>query len=117
MVSPNLPRCCLPQERRLQSGDRPGRIARSAAVPWAPWIQAQLFLRGLLLGFRLVSSGDTNYTGGLLGMFAALAGSDPNQPAPPDDEQEQANLQALEDRLTSTGNINDAWGRCTRPAS
>jgi hypothetical protein len=27
----------------------------------------------------------------------------------PDDEQEQANLRALEDRLTSTGNINDAW--------
>jgi hypothetical protein len=45
-------------------------------------------------------------------MFAALAGNDPhdpNQPAPPDDEQEQANIQALEDRLTSSGNINDAW--------
>ena len=56
-----------------------------------------------------VSSGDPNYSGGLLGMFAALAGSDPNQPAAADDEQKQANLQALEDRLTSTGNINDAW--------
>jgi hypothetical protein len=57
-----------------------------------------------------VSSGDANYTGGLLGMFAALDGSDPSKPAPsPDEEQEQANLQALEDRLTSTGNINDAW--------
>jgi hypothetical protein len=57
-------------------------------------------------------SGDANYAGGLLGMYAALAGTDPqdpNQPAPPDDAQEQANLQALEDRLTSTGNINDAW--------
>jgi hypothetical protein len=43
-------------------------------------------------------------------MFAARAGSDPSKPAPsPDDEQEQANLQALEDRLSSTGNINDAW--------
>jgi hypothetical protein len=57
-----------------------------------------------------VSSSDANYSGGLLGMFAALAGSDPSKPAPsPDDEQEQANLQALEDRLSSTGNINDAW--------
>jgi hypothetical protein len=56
-----------------------------------------------------VSSGDANDSGGLLGMFAARAGSDPNQSASPDDEQEQANLQALEDRLTSTGNINDTW--------
>jgi hypothetical protein len=55
-----------------------------------------------------ISSGDANYSGGLPGMFAALAGNDPNQPAPPDDEQEQANLQALEDRLSSSGNINDA---------
>jgi hypothetical protein len=55
-----------------------------------------------------VSSDDANYSGGLLGMFAALAGSDPNQPAPPDDEQEQVNLRALEDRLTSSGNIRDA---------
>jgi hypothetical protein len=56
-----------------------------------------------------VSSGDANYSGGLLGMFAALAGSDPNQPAPADDEQEQADLQTLEARLSSSGNINDAW--------
>jgi hypothetical protein len=56
-----------------------------------------------------VSSGDANYSGGLLGMFAAPDGSDPNQPAPADDEQEQANLQALEDRLSSSGSINDAW--------
>jgi len=56
-----------------------------------------------------VSSDDTNFSGGLLGRFASLAGGDPNQSAPsPDDEQEQANLQALEDRLKSTGNINDA---------
>jgi hypothetical protein len=55
---------------------------------------------------------DANYSGGLLGMYAALAGTDPqdqNQPAPPDDEQEQANMQALEARLSSSGNINDAW--------
>lgn len=57
-------------------------------------------------------SGDANYSGGLLGMYAALAGTDrrdPNQPAPPDDEQEQANIQALEARLSSSGNVNDAW--------
>src|ERR1700730_14020344 len=55
---------------------------------------------------------DANYSGGLLGMYAALAGTDPrdpNQPAPPDDEQEQANIQALEARLSSSGNVNDAW--------
>ena len=56
-----------------------------------------------------VSSRDANYSGGLLGMFAALAGSDPNQPVSPGDEQEQADLQTLEDRLSSSGNINDAW--------
>jgi hypothetical protein len=60
----------------------------------------------------LAPSVDANYSGGLLGMYAALAGTDPqdpNQPVPPDDAQEQADLQALEDRLTGTGNINDAW--------
>jgi hypothetical protein len=39
-------------------------------------------------------------------------GADPQgqkQPAPPDDEQEQANIQALEARLSSSGNVNDAW--------
>jgi len=54
-------------------------------------------------------SADANYSGGLLGMFAALAGSYQNQPAPPDDEQEQADLQALEAKLSSSGGINDAW--------
>jgi hypothetical protein len=60
----------------------------------------------------LVPSDDANYTGGLLGMFAGKPGidpQDPNQPAPPDDEQEQAKLQALQDKLTRTGSINDAW--------
>jgi hypothetical protein len=33
----------------------------------------------------------------------------PNQPAPPDEEQEQADLLALEAGLSSTGNIRDAW--------
>jgi hypothetical protein len=32
-----------------------------------------------------------------------------HQPAPPDDEQDQANMQALEARLSSSGNVNDAW--------
>jgi hypothetical protein len=60
----------------------------------------------------LASSVDANYSGGPLGMYAALAGTDPqdpNQPASPDDAQEQANIQALEARLSSSGNINDAW--------
>jgi hypothetical protein len=61
------------------------------------------------LTLKLVPSRDANYSGGLLGMFAALAGSDPNPPVSPDDEQEQADLQTLEDRLSSSGNINDAW--------
>jgi hypothetical protein len=38
----------------------------------------------------------------------ARAGIDPNQPASPDDEQEQAGLQALEAKLLSSGNIRDA---------
>jgi hypothetical protein len=56
----------------------------------------------------LVPSADANYSGGLFGRF--LAGIDPNQPAPPspDDEQEQADLQALDARLSSSGNIRDA---------
>lgn len=63
------------------------------------------------LAAPLVPSDDANYAGGPLGMFAGKAGTNsqnPNQP-PLDDEQEQADLQALEDRLASTGNINDAW--------
>jgi hypothetical protein len=57
----------------------------------------------------LAPSAGANYPGGLLGMLAAPAGSDPNQPVPPDDEQEQADLQALEAKLSSSGSINDAW--------
>jgi hypothetical protein len=58
----------------------------------------------------LAPSVDSNYSGGLLGRFEALAGIDPNQPAPPspDDEQEQADIRALEARLSSSGNIRDA---------
>jgi hypothetical protein len=55
---------------------------------------------------------DPDYSGGLLGGFA-LARLDPqnsNEPAPPptDGEQDQAKLQALEDKLSSTGDIRDA---------
>jgi hypothetical protein len=53
-----------------------------------------------------VRSETPDFSGGLLGRFAALAGTDPQ--TPPDDEQEQPDLQALEDRLTSSGNIRDA---------
>ena len=53
-------------------------------------------------------------TGGLPGRYLALAGlypENPNQPAPPspDDAEEQANLQALDAKLSSTGDIRDAW--------
>jgi hypothetical protein len=61
----------------------------------------------------IVSTDDPNYSGGLLGRYLALAGLDPenpDQPAPPplDDEQDQANLQALKAELSNTGNIRDA---------
>ena len=60
-----------------------------------------------------ISSDDANYLAGQLDRLAAMAGIAPqsvNQPKPsPDDEQEQADLQALETRLSSSGNINDAW--------
>jgi hypothetical protein len=61
----------------------------------------------------LAPSDDSNFSGGLLGRFVALAGVDPqnpNQPAPPplDDEQEQADMRALDARLSRSGNIRDA---------
>jgi hypothetical protein len=61
------------------------------------------------LALPLAPDADANYSGGLLGMLATPAGSDPNQPAPPDDDQEQADLQALEAKFSSSGSINDAW--------
>jgi hypothetical protein len=52
------------------------------------------------------------YAGGLLNSIAlaSLEPPNPDQPAPPptDDEQDQAKLQALEDKLSSTGNFKDA---------
>jgi hypothetical protein len=60
----------------------------------------------------LAPSDDANYTGGLLGMFAGKSGADPqnpNQPGPLDEEQQQVDLQALEDKFSSSGSINDAW--------
>jgi hypothetical protein len=61
----------------------------------------------------LAPSDDPNFSGGLLGRLAALARIDPpnpNQPAPPplDDEQEQADIRALDAKLSSSGNIWDA---------
>jgi hypothetical protein len=60
----------------------------------------------------LALSDDPNFSGGLLGRLTARAGIDPqnpNQPAPPlDDEREQANLRALDARLSSSGSIKDA---------
>jgi hypothetical protein len=54
-------------------------------------------------------SSDADFPDGLLGRFAALAGIDPKpEPSQSDDEQEQADLQALEARLSSSGNIRDA---------
>ena len=57
-----------------------------------------------------VSSNDANYPGCVLGRFAP-AGTDPqeaNQPVPLVDDEEQANLRALDARLSSTGSIRDA---------
>ena len=54
---------------------------------------------------------DPDYSGGLLGGFALarLDPQNPNRPASPtDDELDQAKLQALEDTLSSTGDIRDA---------
>jgi hypothetical protein len=59
----------------------------------------------------LASSDDPNFSGGLLGRLAVFAGIDPpnpNQPVPLDDEQEQADIQALDAKLSSSGNIRDA---------
>jgi hypothetical protein len=81
-----------------QTGSKPvrslGRRIVNQPVPFAP-------------------SDDPNFSGGLLGRLAALAGIDPpnpDQPAPPplDDEQEQADMRALDARLSSSGDIRDA---------
>jgi hypothetical protein len=63
----------------------------------------------------MVSTDNPNFSGGLLGRLAAPAGidpQDPNRSAPPpqqlDDEQEQADMRALDARLSSSGNIRDA---------
>ena len=58
------------------------------------------------------STDHPNFSGGLPGRLVALAGIDPqnpNQPASPlDDGQEQADMRALDARLSSSGNIKDA---------
>ncbi len=59
----------------------------------------------------LAPSVDRSYSGGLLGRFVALAGIDPqnvNQPAAPMDDEVQADLGALDARLSNSGNIRDA---------
>jgi hypothetical protein len=59
----------------------------------------------------LAPSDDPNFSGGLLRRLAALARIDPpnpNQPPPLDDEQEQADIRALDAKLSSSGNIWDA---------
>jgi hypothetical protein len=56
-------------------------------------------------------SDNPNFSGGLLGRLVAPAGIAPqnlDQPAPPDDEREQADMTALDARLASSGNIRDA---------
>jgi hypothetical protein len=65
-----------------------------------------------VLASPIDSSENANYSGGLPGRYLALAGLDlenPNQPAPTDDEQVQANLRELDAKLSSTGDIRDAW--------
>jgi hypothetical protein len=82
-------------------------MSDSAAPTAPPMIDAGV------LAPPIDSTDHSNYSGGLLGRYLALAGLDPqnpNQPAPPspDDEQEQANLRELDARLSSTGDIRDA---------
>jgi hypothetical protein len=77
--------------RILNSSPAPAYDPGAAAAPLAPSVAA-------------------NYSGGLLGRLAAVAGIDPNQPAPPspDDEQAQADIRALDAGFSSSGNIRDA---------
>jgi hypothetical protein len=61
----------------------------------------------------LAPSDDPHFSGGLPGRLVALAGIDPKNPnraasSPLDDERGQADLQALDARLSSSGNIRDA---------
>jgi hypothetical protein len=70
----------------------PARSTADAGVPASP----------------IDSTDDANYSGGLLGRYLALAGLDPQNPTPLDDEQEQANLRELDARFASTGDIRDA---------
>ena|ERR1700716_938594 len=77
--------------RILNPSPTPAYDPGAAAAPLAPSVAA-------------------NYSGGLLGRLAAVAGIDPNQPAPPspDDEQAQADIRALDAGFSSSGNIRDA---------
>jgi hypothetical protein len=88
----------------LQAGAMPGR--RIVDQPPASAVDTRA------PAVPLTPSDDRNFSGGLLGRLRALAGIDaqnPNQPAPPlDDEQEQADMRALDARLSNSGNIRDA---------
>jgi hypothetical protein len=90
----------------LQTGSMPERRLGRRTYSVSP---ASVFGTGTP-AVPFVSSDDANFLGGVFRRFAALAGIDPNQPAPPspDDEPEQADLQAAEAKLSSSGNINDA---------
>jgi hypothetical protein len=94
-----------PEPPQQTAGSEPERFLRRTIVNQLP---ARQYDPGASAA-PLAPSVDPNYSGGLLGRFAALGGIDPNQPAPPpDDEQEQADMRALEARLSSSGNIRDA---------
>jgi hypothetical protein len=91
-----------------QTGGRPERsLGRVIADP------SQASVAGMRAPAAPLAPYDNpDYSGGLLGGFA-LARFDPqnpNQPAPPpaDDARDQAKLQALEDKLSFTGDIGDA---------
>jgi hypothetical protein len=75
----------------LQTDSMPERWLGRRVVTPSP---ASVFDRGAP-AVPFVLSDAPDFSGGLLGKFAALAGTDPQKP--PDDEQEQADLQALED--------------------
>jgi hypothetical protein len=105
LVSPNPTQ----PEQAPQTADNDAPERRlSRRIPNQPPMPA--FDPGALAA-PLAPSVDPDLSGGVLGRYAAMR-IDPKilmQPAPsPDDEDEQANMRALEARLSSSGNIRDA---------
>ena len=92
----------------LQTDSKPVRSLGRGIVNQPPASMADT----RALAVPLAPSDDPNFSGGLLGRLGAPVGIDPqnpNQPVPPpDDEREQADLQALDKRLSNSGNIRDA---------